>query len=149
MRTIGFIIMASAALAQAPAPTPPPYQAVGTMSQLMINIIYPTSDAIFYIDRAVPKTDVEWGALANQALMLGEAGNLLMMPGRARDQGEWMKDAKMLVDAGAAAFRAARAKDVEALRNLNDQLYAACVVCHEMYRPNYGRRILPGRDTKQ
>ena len=46
---------------------------------------------------------------------LAESGNLLMMRGRARDQGEWMKDAKALVDVGAAAYKAAKAKDANAL----------------------------------
>lgn len=135
MRTIALVLMAGAALAQAPS-----FKPVGNMSQLMINIIYPTSDAIFYIDRAVPKNEVEWNALQSQALMLAESGNLLMMASRVRDQGNWIKDSQMLVDAGAAAYKAALAKDVDAVRAVNDQLYAACVTCHQQYRPNYGKR---------
>mgnify|MGYP002151323480 FL=1 len=42
-------------------------------------------------------------------------------------------------DAGLAAFKAAKAKDVKALDELNDQLYQSCVTCHLHYRPNYGR----------
>ncbi len=135
MRTIGLLFLAGAALAQAPS-----FQPVGSMSQLMVNIIYPASDAIFYVARAVPKTEAEWGALQNQALMLAESGNLLMMPGRARDQGDWIKDSKLLVDVGTAAFRAARAKDLDGVLALNQQLNDACVICHEAYRPAYRRR---------
>ena len=138
MRKIALILMAGAALAQAPS-----FKPVGNMSQLMVSIIYPTSDAIFYIDRAVPKNEVEWNALQNQALMLAESGNLLMMTGRVRDQGNWIKDSQMLVDAGAAAYKAALAKDVDAVRAVNDQLYAACVTCHQQYRPNYGKPPSP------
>ncbi len=138
MRKIGWILFAGAALAQAPS-----FQPVGSMSQLMINIIYPTSDAIFYVDRTPPKTEVEWIALQNQALMLAESGNLLMMPGRARDQDNWIKDAKLMVDAGSAAFKAARAKDMDGVRAVNDQLYASCVTCHEQYRTNYPKRRQP------
>jgi hypothetical protein len=112
------------------------------MSQLMIDIIYPASDAVFYIDRQRPSAEKEWNDFRAQTLMLAESGNLLMMEGRARDQGDWMKDAKMLVDVGSAAFKAAQAKDVDAILALNDQLYAACVTCHEQYRPNYGKRRL-------
>ena len=129
------LFMAAAAMAQAPA-----FQRVGTMSQLMINIIYPTSDALFYIERTAPKTEVEWNGIRNQALMLAESGNLLMMPGRARDQENWIKDSKMLVDVGAAAYKAAQAKDMDAILALNDQLYQSCVVCHQQYRPNYGKK---------
>ena len=129
-----------AAMAQAPAQPPAAFQPVGTMKQLMIDIIYPTSDAIFYVDRDPPKNQHEWNALRAQALTLAESGNLLMMPGRARDQENWMKDSKMLVDIGAAAYKAAQAKDLDAIRALNDSLNDACVMCHQQYRPGYHKR---------
>ena len=139
-------IALAAALAQAvvvaQAPTPQP---VGTMSELMVKIIYPTSDAIFYITTRTPTTDVEWNELQAKVLTLGESANLLMMPVRARDQDRWMDDAKLLLDVGTAALKAAKKKDVEALAALNDQLYQACVSCHQHYRPNYRRRPPPDR----
>jgi cytochrome c556 len=58
------------------------------------------------------------------------------MRGRARDQGDWMKNARMLVDAGAAAYRAARAKDTNALIAVDTPINASCVSCHKQYRPN-------------
>jgi cytochrome c553 len=129
------LFLSAVALAQAPS-----FQPVGTVSQLMIDLIYPSSDAIFYIERAPPKNEVEWNAIRAQALLLAESGNLLMMAGRVRDQGNWMKDSKMLIDAGAAAYKAASAKDMTAILALNDQLNAACVTCHEQYRPNYHKK---------
>jgi hypothetical protein len=109
------------------------------MSELMVRMIYPTSDAVFYIETRTPTTEVEWGELQAKTLTLAESANLLMMPGRARDQGRWMDDAKLMLDAGQAAFRAARAKDTEALVAVNDALYQSCVQCHQHYRTNYGR----------
>ena len=106
----------------------------------MVKIIYPASDAIFYITTREPKTEAEWGELQAKALTLAESANLLMMPGRARDQDRWMQDATLMLDAGRAAFRAAKAKDVAALDALNDQLYTSCTSCHQHYRANYGRR---------
>src|SRR3954463_13827535 len=113
------------------------------MSELMVKIIYPASDAIFYITTREPKTEAEWEDLQGKALAVAESANLLMMPGRARDQDRWMDDAKLMLDAGRAAFRAAKAKDVAALDALNDQLYTSCTSCHQHYRPNYGRRPSP------
>ena len=136
MRKFGLIFLASVALAQSPSP----YQRVGTMSQLMINIIFPTSDAVFYVERNEPKTEVEWTNLANQALMLAESGNILMMPGRARDEGNWIKWSKMMLDAGNAAFKAANAKDMNGVLAVNDQLYQSCVECHMQYRRDYPKR---------
>ena len=71
----GVGLLAMAAIAQAPAP----FQPVGNMSQLMIDIVYPTSDAIFYVDRDPPKNQHEWALLRAQALTLAESGNLLMI----------------------------------------------------------------------
>jgi hypothetical protein len=136
MRAFILFFAAGLAIAQAPAP----YQPVGTMSQLMVDIIYPASDAIFYVDRDAPKNAAQWNALQGTALTLAESGNLLMMEGRARDQGDWMKDSKMMVDAGAAAYKAARARSLDGLLAVNDQLYQACVTCHQQYRPGYGKR---------
>ena len=117
-----------------------PYRIVGTMSQLMVDIIFPTSDDIFYIVRKPPSNDAEWGAIERSALTLAESANLLVMPGRARDQDKWIADARLLLDAGNLAFKAAKAKDYDAIVALNEQLVTACTTCHQDYRPNYRRR---------
>src|SRR5439155_7784288 len=124
-------------------------QPVGTMSDLMVKIIYPASDAVFYIATREPKTEVEWSELQGKTLALAESANLLLMPGRARDQDRWMQDAKLLLDAGTAAYRAARRKDVAALEAVNDQLLTSCTSCHQHYRPNYGRRPAPDATAAQ
>ena len=113
---------------------------VGTMSDLMVQIIYPASDAIFYITTRTPTTSAEWTALEGTTLMLAESANLLMMPTRAKGREQWMEDAKLLLEVGEAAFWAAKEKDVEALEALNDQLYQSCVQCHRNFRTGYGRR---------
>lgn len=122
-------------MAQAPVPQP-----VGSVSELMVQILRPTSDAVFYIATRTPATEAEWRDLQARTLTLAESANLLMMPGRARGRDQWMKDARRLLDAGRAAFEAARAKDVARLETLNDQLYESCVACHTHFRPGYGRR---------
>jgi cytochrome c553 len=128
-----------------PAQPPAQPQRIGTMSELMVHMIYPTSDAVFYISSRTPKTDAEWAELEAKTLTLAESANLLMMPGRARDQGRWMHDARLMLDAGWAAFKAAKAKDAAALEALSDQLYVACVTCHKNYRPDYGKPKPPRR----
>ena len=110
------------------------------MSELMVDIIYPASDAVFYISTRTPSTSEEWMALQGQTLMLAESANLLMMPDRARDLDQWMSDARLMLDAGEAAYRAAKDRDVAALEALSDPLYESCVTCHQHYRPDYGRR---------
>jgi hypothetical protein len=135
MRIFGLLFLAVCAVAQAPSH----FQPVGTMSQLMIDIIYPASDALFYIERNPPKKDADWAPIRENALIVAESGNLLLMDSRMRDQEKWVKDAKLMITAGTAAYRAAQNKDMQAILDLSDQLSGSCIVCHKDYRPNYGK----------
>jgi cytochrome c553 len=132
MKRIGTIIVGlNAALGFAQSPSP------ATTKQLMLDLIHPASNEILLlINRGGPKDENDWGAARRSALTLAESGNSLMAPGRARDQGDWAKDAKMLADAGAAAYRAAQAKDAQALAAVAEPLDASCTACHKQYRPN-------------
>ena len=138
MKAFTLVAVAAAALAQA-APARPPTRNVGTMSDLMVKIIYPASDALFYIESRTPKTDTEWTVLEGQALMVAESANLLMMPGRARDQKQWMTDAKLMLDAAAEGYAAAKKRDVQGIVMINERLLESCTSCHKNYRPNYGK----------
>lgn len=137
MRAVGWLLfaMAGAVVAQAPS-----FQPVGSMSELMIRIIYPASDALFYIERDPPKTDVQWNAIRTQALILAESGNLMLLPNRQRDQGDWVKETKVMIDLAATAYRAALAKNMDGILAVNDKLADSCIVCHQQYRANYPKR---------
>jgi len=137
MRVVGLLlfVMAGAAVARAPS-----FQPVGSMGELMIRIIYPTSDALFYIERDPPKTDVQWNAIRAQALTLAESGNLMLLPNRQRDQGDWIKETKVMIDLAATAYRAALAKNMDGILAVNDKLADSCIVCHQQYRANYPKR---------
>jgi hypothetical protein len=128
--TIMILLLASSALADAPT-----FQPVGTNLQVMKAMVIPSSDVLFAISANAPKNDKEWTAVQNSALILAESGNLLMMTGRSKDNGEWMKDSKALVDAGNAAFKAANAKDLNKLGDISDDILAACETCHTKYKP--------------
>lgn len=145
MKLVAVSVALAATLTQV-ASDRPPTRNIGSMSELMVKIIYPTSDALFYIESRTPKTDAEWNVLEGQALMLAESANLLMMPGRARDQKQWMADAKLMLDAGALAVKAVQSKDVEAIAALGDQLVESCTSCHKHYRPGYGQKPQPPLD---
>jgi len=143
MRTVAVMLVAGTMMVQTTPPRPP-MRNVGTMSELMVRILYPNSDALFYIETRTPKTETEWGTLESQTLMLAESANLLMLPGRARDQKQWMADSKLLLEAGTAALAAVKARDVAAISALSDQLLESCTSCHRHYRPNYGKPQPPG-----
>ena len=129
---IGMLLLVGAVMAQDSGSAQP----VGNMSDIMVSIIYPAANEILTFANRAPADDKEWIALQRSAVRLGESGNLLMMRGHALNQGDWIKDAKLLVDVGAAAYKAAKAKDANALPALNDQVNASCTTCHKQYRPN-------------
>jgi cytochrome c553 len=133
-----FFWVGTLALAQAPSEPFPP---AASVKQLMLDLIHPSSnDILLAIYRGGPKDEKDWAAVRRSAVTLAESGNMLMMRGRARDQGDWMKDAKLLVDAGNAAYKAAQAKDGSALAALAGAVDASCTTCHKQYRPN----VFPG-----
>lgn len=128
----GLLLVAAAPMAQAQDAVPP----VGTMSDLMTSMVYPAANELLLAaHRGTPATDKEWMTIQRSAVLLAESGNVLMSRGRVRD-GDWSKSARMLVDAGAAAYKAARAKDATALAALDGQINASCTSCHKQYRPN-------------
>jgi hypothetical protein len=130
---VALLLLVIPALAQSP-----PFLPVATISEIMNAITLPYSDALLYIQRNPPQNDRDWETLQMQALMLAESGNLLMMKDRAKNQGEWMKDARALVDAGLAAAKATRARDMQAVLALNEPIVNSCVTCHRKFRS--GRR---------
>ena len=137
---ISALVFLSAMLAttglEAQRPRP---QAVGSMSDLMAKLIYPASDAILYIESRTPEKEYEWNELIANTLIVAESANLLMMPSRALDQGQWMRDTKLMLDVGKKAYEAALEKDLQALIDLNEEMIQSCMVCHKRYRPDYGK----------
>jgi len=83
-----------------------------------------------------PQTDEEWMHVWAAGIMLAEAGNVLMMPSHALDQGDWMQMSEAMIEAGLGAARAADARDFMAVLDEGEKVYNACVACHEKYVPS-------------
>ena len=108
------------------------------LKDLMVKVIEPTSNAVFYIGREAPQSDDEWKLLQGKALMLLESANLMALPDRyqtirAKNKTLWSQDLKLLLEASQKAYAAANAKSTSALEELNDPLYTACTTCHEHF----------------
>jgi hypothetical protein len=122
-----------------------PYKPVASIKELMESTVHPSAEVIFAsvgtiisyrgVEEIAPKNDEEWADVQHSALTLAEAGNLLMMPGRAKRDSEWMKLAQGLVDIGMVAHKAAKAKNPEALFEAGGRIYEACLRCHSRYWP--------------
>jgi hypothetical protein len=126
---------------------PPPAKNLLPMKDVMRHIVNPAAELYWKaggeVDDAagehhrVPTADddARWSATLDAAETLQEAGNLLMIQGRARDNGRWMKYAQQLSDAGALAIAAAQARDETKTFAAGSALYDACFNCHGRYIP--------------
>jgi hypothetical protein len=88
-----------------------------------------------------PTTEAGWEDAVSGATILAEGGNLLMLPDRARDNGDWMKFAKQLTDISLEGRIAAENHDVDTVFSTGGRIYEVCTACHEKY-------LLPFIDTK-
>jgi hypothetical protein len=140
--SISLLVIASVACDRHVADTPPTLRPVATVAQLMDAIVIPSSQALFdavvYSNGEVvqsPKTDDDWHRLQMQAIAVAEAGNLLMLPPRARDDREWAALSRAMVDAAARTAEAAAAKSRDRLLTTSGALYDTCTACHRRYVP--------------
>ena len=121
----------------------PAFKPVGDVKQIMHAVVIPSSATVFRVEVEAPKDDQEWEAVVNAALAMAEAGNLLMIPGRAKDNTDWMKKAEALVDVGVKAMKAAEAKDSDAVVKIGYEIFDVCASCHDQYMPSRASRRQP------
>ena len=95
-------------------------------------MISPASDAVFEASSNQPLDAKGWTTARNQALVLAESGNLLIMRNRASD---WIAESRSLIDVGTAVYKAADAKDARAVASLTERVDASCTSCHKKFRP--------------
>ena len=115
-------------------PTEP--RQVATVADLMAALTIPSSDALFKIVADMPSSDEQWAAAKNTAIALAESGNLLMVGGRAKDDGPWMQMSLAMVDAAVAARKGAESRNVDALSAATDTIVETCTACHAKYLMN-------------
>jgi hypothetical protein len=121
----------------------PKYNTTLPVKEVMGHVVDPAAWAVWHssgtvvtlqgTQSLVPTTDEGWLAAESGAAALVEAGNDLMLPGRARDNGDWMKFAQQLSTAGLAAKEAAEAKDGAKMYTTGAQIYQVCTDCHAKY----------------
>ncbi len=128
----------------------PAFKPVASVKQLMTATIDPAAEVVFDavgtiisasgVEEIAPQNDAEWATVRDNALLLAESGNLLMIGDRAKDKGDWMKMSQALVDVGVVAMKAAETKNPEALFEAGGQVYEVCSQCHDRYWQEGARR---------
>ena len=155
----------------------PEFRTTATIKDIMDSMIDPGSDVVWDsvetivsakgTEEKMPRTDEEWKNVRNHAIMLLEATNLLLIPGRHvakpgekaedpkvelapeqietlinQDRASWVKFAHGLHDAALESFKAIEKKDVEGLLNSGDGIDRACENCHLKYwYPNEAKNL--------
>lgn len=158
--TIGLVagvVAARSLMAQsAPRVAAPP----ADLNQIMRGLFFPHSNVVFLTQRVNP-ADIKrapepsaasdpltgvfggWEAVENSALMLTEAADMLVTPGRKCSNGrdvpmnrpEWTQFVTQLRAAGMVAYRAAQSKNIDNMIRATDVLNDSCQACHNKFRP--------------
>src|SRR5688572_4505503 len=106
---------------------------VGHMAQEIFDAVRVEIDETG-IHEYMPETPEAWQEVRWAAMGLAETGNLLMMEGRAPDQGNWKKYSEALINTSLEAAKAAENHDFEGLLTAGGNVYEqACLACHEEY----------------
>jgi hypothetical protein len=144
------------------------YRLNATVRDIMQSMVDPSADVVWNsvatiqdkcgTDERRPKTDEEWETVRHHALIVAEATNLLVMPGRRmarpgqrsgtpevelnpeeiealvnQDRKVWIDYAHGLNDQIAIALKAIEAKDAKALFDVGEEIDGACEQCHRHY----------------
>lgn len=152
-----FLILGAAAcllVACSPHKSPPaktaakdlgPYKTSLQVSEVMAHVIAPAAydfwNASGFVSDAAgtrslrPDTDAGWLKAENGAAGVAEGANLLMLPGRRRDEGDWIRYAQAVSALGIEALAATDARDSDRMFEVGGRLNEACEACHAKYSP--------------
>lgn len=127
------------------SPAPPaavPYEPIADVRETMDWIVLPAAEVIWDSAGTIitaegrtelaPTTEEGWEEVRRNAAIVAEAGNLLMVPGRAQGP-EWIAYSRSLHVTGRLAMAAAETRDPDALFDAGAAVYQSCVGCHTRY----------------
>jgi len=165
---VGSLFLLTACTAQPPAQSQGDYRINATLKDIMDSMVDPGSDFIWEsvattvsergVEEKAPKTADEWKDVRRHGIMLYEAANLLLMPGRKvaeegvksenpnielephqiealinADRKAFTDFAHALQDTVIPVLKAVDAKNPEDLLNAGDAIDKACENCHLKY----------------
>lgn len=133
----------------------PAYNLSLNMTDFMNRVLEPSADALWrsagwVLDEVegyyelYPTDDEGWEQVGNHAAMIVEAGNAMMLPGRAEPRSEWMTYSQAMSTVGLSIMQAASEQNEEALFQTGAQLYSVCTACHQAFNPEILSRFAPG-----
>jgi hypothetical protein len=141
--SIVLAVAVSTVLLASCAPKPPAAQStavpenenLATTRQVMLGLTIPASDVLFQIAEHPPADEAAWDRIVANAVMLAEAGNMLLTGARDMKQAEWSQHAHDLVARSRVAADAAMKHDVDAVLEAGNGIYEVCEACHAKFMP--------------
>src|SRR5262245_14007459 len=139
------LIVSTSCTSQPPAPPAPPFDNSISVKDLMANMMDPTADVVWEsvgtvmtkegtFERA-PQTDAEWNNVKAHAIMLVEAGNLLLLPGRSGNNPDWIRLAQDMQAQAKRMVAVIDKHDRQGVFDVGSDLYDRCVNCHVKFDP--------------
>ena len=151
-----------------PPPAEAPYRPVASIREVMNSVIDPSIDIVWNSVKTViddgrmtehaPATDEQWAEVRRHALIVSEAANLLLMPGRPvappgaasmapgvelapeeirklidENRDGWNVFVQAFQDSLKPALAAIDAKDPQALLAAGEQIDTTCETCHQVF----------------
>lgn len=127
---VTILAFSAVSLAQAPQ-----YQNVATSKAMMATAVKPLMDSLVAMNKAGgPKDEKEWELAEQQASMLAEAAQLLLMGDRPKDQDVWPKASQRLLAAASDSAKAAHAKNLDGWKSSMTAIGGSCRSCHNVHR---------------
>lgn len=145
MMRVAILPVCLALAACAPEKQPDVYKTSLPLNDVMGHVISPAAFAFWNAWGQVskedglhdmrPTTEAGWQAAENGAATVAEAANLLLLPSRRKDDGDWVKYAQALSDVALEAMEATEARDSDRMGVVGGKLDEACEACHQKYLP--------------
>lgn len=111
------------------------YHGVASTKQIMAGVQKPAMDSLNAMMKAGgPKDEKEWAQAQQNAALLAETGQLILMGARPKDQDVWVKTGTMLSESASAAAKAAEAKDLDAFKASLGGVAKSCRGCHTVHK---------------
>lgn len=110
------------------------YKEAASVHDFMEVVVGPTMKNLSEMVKAGgPATDDDWKHSGARISVLGEAGHLMLMGARVKDD-PWAPAANKLIEGSQAGVMAAKAKDGEAFKAAMGTVGAGCRSCHKVYK---------------
>ncbi len=112
-----------------------------SLNTVMVAMINQAADPLWVAAWRNPQNDKEWRELERRAVQLELGGTLLGVPGTGPMDDQWASNAdwrswaKQLRDVGAAAVVAVKARNVDSISAVGDDVVAICEGCHSQFKP--------------